>query len=266
MHDYWINFLLCLYSVLWFQPHSADLKQALVSFPMSVCAQSPLPFPPKYSQNVSGLDLCRPGPVQAIDVWSPGWEFLWVDPRESRRLSRNGMKHACQHRKLPGFSVSPNPSFSLVIKDTFVHQRHKALLTLPLCTDPPGNAVRACSRLVGDGCAAVRDALRPCALWGREWRRPLWGHTEWWSGLPHLAPWRCRWDPEICECGWLSQLSNSCRPACWICFVVWGFLVFLEYHLPVSYQLQLKSVLICSTKEPEFSQAVFTFFSYAMVT
>lgn len=51
-------------------------------------------------------------------------------------------------------------------------------------------------------------------------------------------------------------------------YALWcgGFLVFLEYHLPVSYQLQLKSVLICRTKEPEFSQAVFTFFSYAMVT
>lgn len=43
------------------------------------------------------------------------------------------MKHACWHRKLCYFTlIFPNPFFSLVIKDTFVNQTHRALLTLPL--------------------------------------------------------------------------------------------------------------------------------------
>ena len=74
------------------------------------------------------------------------------------------MKHVCQRRKLPCFTSSPNPSFALVITDAFVHQMHEVLLTLPLCTDPPGDALRARSGLVGNGRAALRDALWPRAL------------------------------------------------------------------------------------------------------
>lgn len=70
---------------------------------------------------------------QVINVWSPGWEGLWVDHRENRPFSRDRMKHACQHWKLHSFLYfdSLNPSFSLIIKDSFVNQIHEALLTYP---------------------------------------------------------------------------------------------------------------------------------------
>lgn len=101
-------------------------------------------------------------------------------------------------------SLLPNPLFSLVIQDPCVHQMFSHC---PLCPDPPGNALRTRGRLVGDGRVALRDALWSRTLRGGEWRWPLWGHPEWWSGLPYLAPWRCHRDPEICKCALPSQFQ-----------------------------------------------------------
>lgn len=77
--------------------------------------------------------------------------------KKQATLSGDRMKHACQHRKLRYFTlISPNPFFSLVMKDTFVNQICGALLTLPsLGTDPAGDALRARRGLVGDGRAAL---------------------------------------------------------------------------------------------------------------
>ena len=135
-------------------------------------------------------------------------------------------------RKFPCFTSASNPSFSVVIKGAFVHQMHRAPLTSPLCTDPPGDALWACSGLVGYGRAALRDAVWPRALRGRERRWPLWGHTERWSGLPYMAAWRCHRDPEICKCDILSQLSSYCKPACYACCLGLKFVCLLM--LPTS--------------------------------
>lgn len=94
------------------------------------------------------------------------------------------------------------------MKHTLLSTYSRCLSHSPLCTDPSGDVVWSCGRLVGHGGVALWDAVRTCALWGWEWRRPFWGHTEWWSCLPYLAPRRCHRDPQICKSDF-TQPSSS---------------------------------------------------------
>ncbi len=69
-----------------------------------------------------------------------------------------------------------------------------------LSTDPAGDAVWALCWLVGSRGAALRDAVRTRPLWGRKWRRPLWGHPQWRDCVCVLAQHRSSKHTQSCEC------------------------------------------------------------------